>query len=90
MLAELKAKSQLTIPKQVVSKLGISVGDQFDVIVENGNIVLVPVVVYPKAKLTALHELATKARQDVRAGETEAFDDIDQALQFLHREDSAN
>lgn len=50
MLAELKDKSQVTIPKAVVRELGLEHGDMFDVVVNDGVITMVPVVVYPKAK----------------------------------------
>ena len=50
MLAELKDKSQVTIPKSVINELGLARGDMFDVVVSDGTVMLVPVVVYPKAK----------------------------------------
>ncbi len=48
MLAELRTKSQVTIPKEVVTKLGIKEGDKLDVVEKDGVIQLIPVVVYPK------------------------------------------
>lgn len=89
MLVELKAKSQMTIPKSVVSELGLNVGDQFEVVIQDGNIVLIPIVVYPKAKLESLIELATQAREELKSGKTEVFADFDQALSFLHENTEA-
>ena len=43
MLVELKAKSQVTIPKDIVNSMELNQGDQFEVIEDNGKIVLVPV-----------------------------------------------
>ena len=54
MLAELKDKSQVTIPKSVINELGLVRGDMFDVVVSDGTVMLVPVVVYPKAKAERL------------------------------------
>lgn len=36
MLAELKDKSQVTIPKSVINELGLARGDMFDVVVSDG------------------------------------------------------
>ncbi len=47
MLVELKAKSQVTIPKDIVVSMDLNQGDQFEVKEENGKIVLIPVVIYP-------------------------------------------
>ena len=48
MLVELKAKSQVTIPKDIVNSMELNQGDQFEVIEDNGKIVLVPVAIYPE------------------------------------------
>ena len=42
MLVELKAKSQVTIPKDIVNAMELNQGDQFEVIEEDGKIILVP------------------------------------------------
>ena len=84
MLAELKAKSQVTIPKSIVSELGLERGDMFEVAVEGGNVVLVPVVVYPKEKAAALDEAARRAREAASEGTAEIFDDVEDAIEALH------
>lgn len=73
----------------MVSELGLNVGDQFEVVIQDGNIVLIPIVVYPKAKLESLIELATQAREELKSGKTEVFADFDQALSFLHENTEA-
>lgn len=57
MLAELRGRSQITIPAEIIKKLGISEGDKFEVIEKDGGIFLCPVVVYPKDKLTKVAKL---------------------------------
>ncbi len=54
MLAELRSRSQITIPSEIIKKLGISEGDKFEVTEMNGGIFLCPVVVYPKNKVEEL------------------------------------
>ena len=75
MLAELKDKSQVTIPKAVVNELGLQRGDMFDIVVDNGAVMMVPVVFYPKAKaeeLEALRRQGARARLRTLAGRTRA------------------
>ena len=43
MLVALRAKSQITLPKPLVDKLGVSVGDSFDIYENEGVICLAPV-----------------------------------------------
>lgn len=85
MLAELKDKSQVTIPKSVINELGLVRGDMFDVVVNDGAVVLVPVVVYPKAKAERLEALAKVARASAAAGEADVYDDVEDLIADLHK-----
>ena len=51
MLVEMRARSQITLPNEIIKRLGIGEGDMFEVMEREGGIFLCPVVVYPKAKL---------------------------------------
>ena len=55
MVATLKAKSQVTIPAGVVKEAGLKTGDMFDVVYENGNIVLTPIVYVTRKDAAALN-----------------------------------
>ena len=46
MLTELRQKAQVTIPKEIIVKLGLSEGDKLDIFEKDGSICLMPVVVY--------------------------------------------
>jgi len=83
-LAELKERSQVTIPKSVVTKLGLQTGDQFEIITHNGEIHLVPVIVYPKSKIEKLEKLAAQAEAMFASGVIEVFDGADDAITSLH------
>lgn len=78
MLAELKAKSQVTIPSGVVSKLNLKKGDFFEVVIENGRVVLIPVVVYPREYVEKLEREAKS-----KDGKSEAFSDVDKLINSL-------
>ena len=64
MLAELRSRSEITIPAEIIKRLGISEGDKFEVMEKDGGIFLCPVVVYPKEKLMALAQLLKNAEID--------------------------
>lgn len=84
MLTELKAKSQVTIPKRIVKEMGLKQGDLFEVINVDGEIHLVPVVVWPKAKVEDLEREAALARRERSAGTARVYDDVDSLLADLH------
>lgn len=85
MLAELKDKSQVTIPKAIVRELGLERGDMFDLVVDGGSITMVPVVVYPKAKAEELEALAESARASAKSGEAVVYDDVEDLIADLHK-----
>lgn len=51
MLVDLKQKSQVTIPKEFVKRLKLSVGDKLDVEIKDGRLIITPVVVVPKDQM---------------------------------------
>ena len=85
MLAELRQKSQVTIPKELVSKLGLSEGDKFDVFERNGTICFVPVAVYPKQYIVELREEIEETKYKIASGEQPVFDDIDALFKKLDK-----
>ena len=84
MLAELKERSQITIPKRVVNELSLRVGDRFEVVVQQGEIHLVPVVVYPKSQIEKLEQLAAQTESLVVSGKAQVFDTANDAIASLH------
>lgn len=48
MLVEFKQKSQVTIPKDLVKKLNLQVGDKLDIDIKDGKLIITPVVIIPK------------------------------------------
>ena len=57
MLIEMRARSQITLPNEIIKSLGINEGDKFEVMERNGGVFLCPVVVYPKVKLERLAKI---------------------------------
>lgn len=69
MLAELRQKSQITIPKEIIVKLGLSEGDKLDIFEKDGSICIMPVAVYPKKYLDELREEISDVKVKIALGE---------------------
>ena len=85
MLVELKSKSQVTIPKDIVNSMGLSQGDQFEAIEDNGKIVLVPVAIYPEHVIKELKEQVDEIKESIKKGEQPVFDSIDSLFEDLDK-----
>jgi AbrB family looped-hinge helix DNA binding protein len=74
MLAELRSKSQITIPAEIIKKLGISEGDKFDIAEKDGGIFLCPVVVYPKHKINQIAKIIKNSKHEIE--NQKAYEDV--------------
>ena len=83
MIAELRVKSQITIPKEIVEKLGLSQGDKFEVVERNGEICLIPVVVYSKKYIEQLQSEISELKKNVENGTQPVFDSVDALFEKL-------
>lgn len=77
MLAELRSKSQITIPKELVDRLGLSEGDKLDIFEKDGVICIMPVAVYPKKYLDELRKEIEQTKTKIASGEQPVFDNVD-------------
>ena len=78
MLAELRTKSQITLPKEIVTALGLSEGDKLEVYERDGMICMMPVAVYPKKYVDDLQAEIGELKEKVRSGKQPTFDSIDE------------
>lgn len=83
MLAELRQKSQITIPKEIIAKLGLSEGDKLEIFEKDGSICMMPVAVYPKKYLNELREEINEAKSKIACGEQPVFDSVDALFEKL-------
>lgn len=83
MLVELKAKSQVTIPKEIVNSLALHQGDQFEVREEEGKIILIPVAIYPEHVIKSLKASVDEVKESIRSGRQPMFDSIDRLFEEL-------
>ena len=77
MLVELRQKSQITIPKEIIVKLGLSEGDKLDIFEKDGSICLMPVAVYPRNYLSELKEEIRDVKAKLASGKQPIFDSVD-------------
>lgn len=75
MLAEIRGRSQITIPAEIIKKLGISEGDKFDIVEKDGGIFLCPVIVYPKDKLLKIAKIIKDS--EIGLSSQESFDTVE-------------
>ena len=75
MLAEIRGRSQITIPSEIIKKLGISEGDKFDIMERDGGIFLCPVVVYPKDKIAKIAKILKESENDTK--KKKAFESVE-------------
>lgn len=75
LLAEIRGRSQITIPAEIIKSLGISEGDKFEVIEKDGGIFLCPVVVYPKDKIMKIAKIIKESETDAKA--QKVFDSVE-------------
>ena len=75
MLAEIRGRSQITIPSEIIKRLGISEGDKFDITEKDGGIFLCPVVVYPKDKIAKIAKIIKESEADIQT--QKAFDSVE-------------
>ena len=86
MLAELRRKAQITIPKEIILKLGLSEGDKLDIFEKDGTICLMPVAVYPKKYLDELKEEIDTVKSKISSGEQPVVDSVDALFDKLETE----
>ncbi|MGB4594741.1 MAG: AbrB/MazE/SpoVT family DNA-binding domain-containing protein [Anaerolineaceae bacterium] len=83
MLAELRSKSQITIPKTLVEKLGLVEGDKFEILEDDGTIYLVPVEVYPKKYIEELRSEINQVKAKLSRGDLLVSDSVEALFEKL-------
>lgn len=83
MLAELRQKAQVTIPKEIIVKLGLSEGDKLDIFEKDGSICIMPVSIYPEKYLDDLKEEIQEVKVKIASGEQPVFDNVDAVFDKL-------
>ncbi len=64
MEAELIDLTKVSIPNEILSKMGITKGDKFEVILKDGVIFLCPIVSYSKDKIVEIENIIDTIDED--------------------------
>ena len=64
MLVEMRARSQITLPSEIIKNLGINEGDKFEAVERDGGVFLCPVVVYPKSEIAKIAKILKEHKKN--------------------------
>lgn len=85
MLVELRTKSQITLPREIVASLGLSEGDKLDISEQNGVITMTPVMVCTKHYMDTLKDEIQRLKADLKAQKQPNFEALDALLEGLEK-----
>lgn len=87
MIAQLREKSQITIPKNLIEKLNLKIGDNIDINIENDTIVIRPVVIIPKDQVwfwsKEWQKEEKQAEKDIKNGKVKKFNSSQELFEDL-------
>ncbi|MBQ9691209.1 MAG: AbrB/MazE/SpoVT family DNA-binding domain-containing protein [Eggerthellaceae bacterium] len=83
MIATIRKRSQITLPREIVTKLGLSEGDQLDVLEQDGTIMLFPMTTYPTKYITNLKKEVDDIKAKIASGKQPVFDTVDALFESL-------
>lgn len=90
MLTQLRGRSQITIPKNIIETLGLKENDKLSIEIIDGKIVLNPVIVIPKDQSwfwTDEWQLSEKeVDEEKKAGKIKTVDSLGQLVKELNDE----
>ena len=85
MIATLRKKAQITIPSEIVAKLNLEEGMQFEVIEKDVAIMLMPLAIYPSNYVEALKNEVNEIKLMVAEGKQPIFDNVDALFDSLEK-----
>ena len=85
MIATIRKRSQITLPSEIVIKLGLSEGDQLDVMEQDGTIMLFPMTAYPTKYIDDLRREVNDIKTKIASGEQPVFDTVDALFESLEK-----
>jgi len=82
-LITLEAQNQVTIPDEIISRLGLQPGDQLEIVENGGMIQLIPVAVYPAAYAEALQTEIDNVKERIDTRKQPVFHTPNELLEAL-------
>lgn len=90
MLIELRKKSQITIPKEIVNELHLEEKDQLEISVKNGVIMIEPVAVYSKSYIQKLEDTVMRINEDPSKYNVGPFKSVEEVISYLEDTDEVD
>jgi AbrB family looped-hinge helix DNA binding protein len=87
MIIELRKKSQITIPKEIINELNLQEKDQLEISIKNGVIVIEPVAIYSKSYIRKLEETVMRINEDPSKYNVGPFRSVEEAIEYLEESD---
>ena len=83
MIIELRKKSQITIPKEIINELNLQEGDHLNINVVNGVIHVEPVAIYSKIYVEKLEQSVMMINEDPSKYSEGPFSSVEEAIEYL-------
>jgi AbrB family looped-hinge helix DNA binding protein len=90
MIVEVRKKSQITIPKDIVEQLHLQEGDHLDVSVHQGMIQLKPVAIYSKSYVDKLEKTVLTIQENSIENFVGPFTSVDELRSYLNGDKLSN
>lgn len=88
MITQLRCKAQVTIPKDIIRKLGLKSGDNIDISLEDNRIVIKPVLIIDKEQAWFWSKEWQKdekeVNEDIKTGRVKSFDSVNELIADLN------
>lgn len=83
MIIELRKKSQVTIPKEIVTGLNLQEGDHLDISIKDGAIIIEQVAVYSKSYVQKLEDTVMRINEEPSKYSVGTFKSVEAAIEYL-------
>jgi len=87
MIIDLRKKSQITIPKEIVDELNLQEGDHLEIYLNKGAIVIEPVAVYSKSYIKKLEDTVMRLNEEPIKYNVGPFKSVEDAIGYLEKLD---
>lgn len=87
MIIELRKKSQITIPKDIVTELNLQEGDNLEISIKDGAIIIEPVAVYSKSYIQKLESTIMRINEEPSKYNVGPFKSVEEAIKYLEESD---
>jgi len=90
MISQMRDRSQITIPVEIMKQLNLKTGDNIDISLEDGAIVIKPVVIVPKDQAwfwsKEWQKEEKEADEDIKTGRVRSADSLEDLMGKLKDE----